>query len=80
MKNRDAATKFAQLIIDSTPRDQLSDYWVQFNDTFDINIWFDESPIYATLYPIRVDKEGNKYTDTHSVSAILNVKEKTDDS
>ena len=69
------ATEFAQSVINSNPRDQLEDHWVEFSDTIDINIWFDESPIYATAYPIRVDENGYKYTDTSHVFATLNVTE-----
>jgi len=69
------ATEFAQSIIDSTPRDQLEDHWAEFSDSIDINIWFDDSPIYATAYPIRVDKNGNRYTDTSHVFATLKVLE-----
>ena len=73
------ATEFAQSIIDSTSRDQLEDHWAEFSDTIDINIWFDESPIYATAYPIRVGEDGYKYTDTSHVFATLNVRECAND-
>ena len=65
------AIEFAQSIINSKPRKDLEDYWVEFSDTIDINIWFDESPIYATAYPIKIDDSGHKYTDTTQVLAIL---------
>ena len=74
------ATEFAQSIIDSTPREDLEDHWVEFSDDIDINIWFDESPIYATAYPIRKTEEtGLRYTDTSHVLAILKVREKSND-
>ena len=74
------ATEFAQSIIDSTPREDLEDHWVEFSDDIDINIWFDESPIYATAYPIRKTEEtGLRYTDTSHVFATLNVKERAND-
>ena len=72
------ATEFAQSVIDSTPREDLEDHWVEFSDDIDINIWFDESPIYATAYPIRVGEDGYKYTDTSHVFASLKVKEQDD--
>ena len=72
------ATEFAQSVIDSTPRKDLEDHWVEFSDDIDINIWFDESPIYATAYPIRVGEDGYKYTDTSHVFATLKVKEQDD--
>jgi len=68
------ATEFAQGVVDSTPKANLEDHWVQFSDTIDINIWHDYSPIYATAYPIRTDEDGNRYTDTQ-VYCTLNVDE-----
>ena len=68
---------FAQSIIDSTPKEDLEDHWVEFSDTVDINIWHDESPIYATAYPIRKTEEsGLRYTDTKLVLAILDVRDR----
>ena len=72
------ATEFAQSIIDSTPREDLEEHWGEFSDDIDINSWFDESPIYATAYPIRVGEDGYKYTDTSHVFATLKVKEQDD--
>jgi len=67
------ATKFAQSIVDSTPKEDLEDHWVEFSDTVDINIWHDYSPIYATAYPIRIDEDGHRYTDINHVHCILEV-------
>ena len=61
----DELTKFAQNIVDSTPKDQLEDEWIAFNDEIDVNIWWEEDePIRATAYPITFDSDG--YATTHT--------------
>ena len=61
----DKLTKFAQNIVDSTPREGLEDEWVEYeagDDIFDVNIWFEDGPVRATAYPTRILPNGYRET------------------
>jgi len=72
-------TKFAQNIVDSKPKDQLEDYWIEFdtgNEILDINIWWDEDvPIRAVAFPTRELPDGYRTTVCGGVEWQLPVRE-----
>ena len=77
----DELTKFAQAVVDSTPEDfRMEDEWFEYDagdETFDINIWFEDGPIRATAYPTRLLPNGNRETVCDQVFCSLPITEKS---
>ena len=74
----DKLTKFAQDIVDSTPREGLEDEWVEYDagdEIFDVNIWFEDGPIMATVYPTRTLPNGHRETISDQTFCSLPIKE-----
>ena len=75
----DELTKFAQAIVDSTPEDfRMEDEWFEYDagdETFDINIWFEDGPIMATVYPTRTLPNGHRETISDQTFCSLPIKE-----
>ena len=73
----DKVTKFAQDIVDSTPREGLEDEWVEFSNEIDVNIWWEEGEsIRATAYPILITSDGYATTNVDQIYCSIPIKEK----
>ena len=69
-------TKFAQDIVDSTPREELEDEWFEFSNEIDVNIWWEEGePIRATSYPILITSDGYATTNIDQIYCNIPIKE-----
>ena len=75
----DKLTKFAQDIVDSTPEDfRMEDEWFEYDtgdEIFDVNIWFEDGPIRATVSPTRTLPNGYRETVCDQTFCSLPIKE-----